>query len=1164
MKRAAVFVAGILLFCVVLCGSFWIATPTALADGSAAVTIPDPDFRQALLDEGVQADGNGDITQDAMAALTILDISGSDIDDLTGIGYAVNLTSLTISYTSITSLPAEISNLTELKTLKLYVNVNMSAAGLPATLWDMTGLTTLDLELDNVDTVPAGLARLTGLTELNLYGNGIGTLPDFIGGMTNLEKLYLHQNNLSELPDSICNLTHLKELTLWENELGALPANFGSLASLTDLDLSTNKLETLPASFKNLAALDSLKLYDNLLMSLPAGAFANMKALKTLDIYDNFLDPLGGPDKAELDAAKANGAAVDCSKQHAYAVNLDYNGGSGPSMPRSYYYGESVTLPVPVAGSRMFTGWDTDGDNEPEKQAGDAVTIAPSDMTVGSVSFKAIYGYAVKFTLQTFGSKKFGMLDGGTTDVTLDVNAGEKAPRVPAVSENSGYEFLGWYDGSQQVSGADILNAAVAANKTYTARFDAIGTIAFHDAAFAAALSSAGADSNGDGFITTSEMQGMTELDLSGGQFTDITGVGQASNLQILRLGAGKVASLPGADIAKLTKLMLLDVGGNPVSTLPDSLSGLSMLKELDMDHCALSALPVEIEDLAGLEILDISFNKLKMFPSLLLGNSGLKTLDLSGNLLTGLPTSLGGMTGLASLDLNNNYFYPGGMPASTPAFAAYSSQHTYAVTLDFKGGQPVTPVTHGSGYCFGEPVSLPAATKAGCDFYGWDADGDGKADIVGAGSACLTPDPPDSVSSRTYSAIYLSQNACLSGVSLSAGAYLSSAFSQLQQSYTVTLYDYVGSVTITPLKANAQAKMLIGGVEKGSAAVPLASSSATADVQIDLTAEDGVHTCSYTLHVVRAPLTDLSLSGVTLTPGVKMSPAFSSAGMEYTAFVPASTGSVAVTANRAGTLTQVAIDGVSCSTLSRSVSVGVGAVKTVSIVVSAPANTDKTKTYTLTLKRGTSLSVFCASPKAGTAYTLSPGGTNRMTFSYKMGGPGSVKLEVLKGTKWIQVMSRTEPSAGVKSWAWDGKVSGVYLAAATYSVRITPTANGIAGTASTISVKIAPYPVVTWKTVTNPFKAAGISRALCLFKVSAPTNAVVQIYNSRGKVAATVKSFTNLMPSSTYTTVAWDGKATSDNTAGLKAGALVPAGTYAVRITVGLKVYTKTIKITR
>lgn len=1153
MKKTAMMAAVALLLSLFLNSGVGLPLATAHATTDDVIAL-DANFLAALVAAGVDTDSSGTITEGEMEALSTLTVMGGTVTDITGIGYAVNLTSLTVMGTGITALPAEISNLVNLTELNLTSNA-LTGAGLPGSLWTMAGLTVLDLKLNNITSISPGLGNLTNLTELNLYDNGLESLPDELGNLINLRELYLHRNSLSSLPDTIGSLTSLETLTLWENDIATLPAGFGSLSSLADLDMAENALAALPVSFENLTTLTRLVLNHNRLTELPAGVFAGMASLNRVEVEYNYLDPTAGSDD-RLVLSDASGAVVVYARQHDYAVSLDLNGGtlSGSPLARArYYHGEEVALPSAAKNGYVFGGWDADGNGSVDALGGTSFAVSPSPVTAASVVFDAVFGYTVRFETQQFGT-----IDGGTEAIVQQVNAGDRVASVPDAQPLPGYEFLGWYDGQTPVTEGEILAMDIAANKTFTARYEATGTIHFADAGFGAALADAGADPNEDGFVTDVELAAVTSLDLSGGEFTSIAGIGGAVALQSLTLGAHGFESLP-SELATLANLQSLDVSGNPLAALPD-FSGMPALVSLDLSDCAFAAVPDGAGLPAGLTTLRMGGNRISSLPPWLLASTTVETLDMSGNLFTALADNcFAGMAVLAALDLSSNYLNPDSLPAGIPGFAVTAPQVTYAITLDFDGGSG--DALPKPGYYYGESIPLPVATRDESIFTGWDIDGDGTADTVGAGTVALTPDPPDSITGKTYAADYISQNARLSGIGLSAGAYIAPAFDPESAGCTVTLYDYVGTVTITPQTASSKASYRIGGEELDGIDVTLTSSLETADVVVDVTAEDGTTTHSYTIHVVRAAWVSLGLTNIAVSPAISRSPAFAMSVTAYTGLMPATVSAVTITATRYSPNATVTIDGVQGT--SRVVSVGLGLIKTVSIVVTSPLTTDKTRTYTLTLKRATTVSSFTAIPKVGTTPTLSPGGSNRMTFSYRMNGPGTAKIEIYKSGRWYAVLNRAEATAGAKSWAWDGKVSYKYLAAGTYKARITPIANGMASTAYTITVKIATYPKVTWRSYASTFRATGATLTLCTFMVNVPTNATVQVINSRGKVAAAVKSFVN-MPPSRYYAVTWNGKATAGNTAGLATGALVPVGTYTVRITAGPKVYYKTIKITR
>ena len=112
--------------------------------------------------------------------------------------YCVKTTFLQLNDKQLTTLPAEIVNLTNLQTLRLSRNL----------------LTTL----------PAEIGNLTKLKYLNLYNNHLTSLLVEIGNLTNLQTLYLNNNQLTTLPVEIGNLTNLNTLYLYNNQLTTLRA----------------------------------------------------------------------------------------------------------------------------------------------------------------------------------------------------------------------------------------------------------------------------------------------------------------------------------------------------------------------------------------------------------------------------------------------------------------------------------------------------------------------------------------------------------------------------------------------------------------------------------------------------------------------------------------------------------------------------------------------------------------------------------------------------------------------------------------------------------------------------------------------------------------------------------------------------------------------------
>ena len=188
----------------------------------------------------------------------------------------------------LSSLPAEIGNLTALRDLDLY---NNQLTTLPAEIGNLTDLRNLNLDGNQLTTLPAEIGNLTALTELSLTGNQLTTLPAEIGNLTALTRLNLYNNQLTTLPTEIKNLTALTRLNLYNNQLTTLPTEIGNLTALRNLNLDGNQLTTLPTEIGNLTALTGLSLTGNQLTTLPT-EIGNLTALIGLSLTGNQLTTL--------------------------------------------------------------------------------------------------------------------------------------------------------------------------------------------------------------------------------------------------------------------------------------------------------------------------------------------------------------------------------------------------------------------------------------------------------------------------------------------------------------------------------------------------------------------------------------------------------------------------------------------------------------------------------------------------------------------------------------------------------------------------------------------------------------------------------------------------------------------------------------------------------
>ena len=202
-----------------------LVTINVLAD---IVEVPDPVLARMIRRKlGLRA--GADITKKAMLELTTLNANRGrpEINIITGLEHATNLTTLLLDYNSINDL-TPLTGLTNLITLRIdgnRVDRIMPLAGL-------TNLTTLHLA-DNRIGYLEPLVGLTNLTDLRLEFNRIDDITS-LDGLTNLKTLHLAQNTRLTDVSPLAGLVSLETLTL----AGCPIEDFTPLADLTaDIDV---------------------------------------------------------------------------------------------------------------------------------------------------------------------------------------------------------------------------------------------------------------------------------------------------------------------------------------------------------------------------------------------------------------------------------------------------------------------------------------------------------------------------------------------------------------------------------------------------------------------------------------------------------------------------------------------------------------------------------------------------------------------------------------------------------------------------------------------------------------------------------------------------------------------------------------------------------------
>ena len=255
-------------------------------------------------------------------------------------------------------------------------------------------------------------------------------------------------------------------------------------------------------------------------------------------------------------------------------------------------------------------------------------------------------------------------------------------------------------------------------------------------------------------------------------------------------------------------------------------------------------------------------------------------------------------------------------------------------------------------------------------------ADADGTVSLaVGGNAITVEVTAEDGQTTKTYTVTVTraespppaSSDATLSGLALS-GVDIG-AFDPATTEYTADVDRDVTETTVTPTVSDGGAtySIKLDGVEDADGTVALAVGDNAIAIAIEVTAEDGQTTKTYTVTVTRAEAPhsdDATLSGLTLS-GVNFG-TFNSATTDYTASVgnEVTETTVTATANDSGAAYAIKLDGAEDADGTVTLAVGDN---TVSVVVTAEDG-NTVKTYTVTVTRAAP-----TGPSASVTVTLIP-----------------------------------------------------------------------------------------------------------------------------------------------------------------------------------------------
>jgi len=230
------------------------------------------------------------------------------------------------------------------------------------------------------------------------------------------------------------------------------------------------------------------------------------------------------------------------------------------------------------------------------------------------------------------------------------------------------------------------------------------------------------------------------------------------------------------------------------------------------------------------------------------------------------------------------------------------------------------------------------------------------------------------------------SSDATLSALTLSSGS-LSPGFASGTLAYTASVANSVSSLIVTPTTNDANATATVNGA---SPATPVTLALGSNTVTVQVTAQDGVTTQSYTVAVTRAASSDATLSALALSQG-SLSPSFTSGTLAYTASVAHSVSSLIVTPTTNDANATATVNGASPAT---PVTLAVGGT---TVTVQVTAQDGSTQSYTVAVTRAAS-SDATLSALALSQGSLSPSFASG-TLAYTASVPNSVSSLIVTPT---------------------------------------------------------------------------------------------------------------------------------------------------------------------
>ena len=124
--------------------------------------------------------------------------------------FIVSLEAIALGYSNFSDFPEEISQLTNLQSVKLNFNENLHLKGVFRKLSKISSLKHLDLSFCKLEQLPEEIALLDQIETLSLSGCHLLSIPIQVEDMISLKSIDISHNQLKEIPDEITRIPNLQ------------------------------------------------------------------------------------------------------------------------------------------------------------------------------------------------------------------------------------------------------------------------------------------------------------------------------------------------------------------------------------------------------------------------------------------------------------------------------------------------------------------------------------------------------------------------------------------------------------------------------------------------------------------------------------------------------------------------------------------------------------------------------------------------------------------------------------------------------------------------------------------------------------------------------------------------------------------------------------------